>query len=117
MCRLLPTWRSSGSAEAFGLRLMGEVALLPAEQCFAFNRFSNMGGDFDATGLHGLLLLLFFARTPFRSAGRHSRKPGQFPSARNTAFQAPFVGESGFSSGVVVACLPRVDLGCGPYNY
>ena len=62
MCRLLPFRRSLCSAEAFGLRLMGEGALLAAEQCFAFNRFSNMGGDFDATGLHGLLLLLFFAR-------------------------------------------------------
>ena len=62
MCRLLLSWRGSCLAKAFGLRLMGEVALLAAEQCFAFDRFSNMGGDFDATCLHGLLLLLFFSR-------------------------------------------------------
>ena len=62
MCRLLPSWRGSCSAKAFGLRLEGEVALLAAEQCFALNRFSHVGGDFDATGLHGVLLLLFFAR-------------------------------------------------------
>ena len=61
MCRLLPFRRDSCSAESFGLRLAGEVALLTAEQCFAFNRFSHMGRDFDATGPHGVLMLLFFA--------------------------------------------------------